>query len=504
MNDESALLRLKGIRKEYPGVLALNNLSLSFREGEVHAICGENGAGKSTLIKIITGAIQPTDGSIVYAGAPVAHQNPIASMDAGISCIYQEFNLIPELTVAENVFFGREIMRNGFVDYKSMQQKTGALLEDLGICIDPAEQVKNLTVGFQQIVEIAKALSQNVRVLIMDEPSAPLTNNELDHLFRIVKKLKKENVTVIYISHRLEEVFELADRVSVIRDGQYIATKEINDTNRDDLIHLMVGRELGNDFPEMSVPKGEVLLEVRDLNTSLLKDISFSVRQGEILGLAGLVGAGRTETARAVFGADPIHSGSIALHGKSMTIKNPGDAIAKGIGLIPEDRKQHGILAQLSIRQNISFSSLASLVHGLLINSRKEKQKASDMKDRLRIKAPTLEVPVSSLSGGNQQKVVLSKALMTDSDVLFFDEPTRGIDVGAKQEIYRLMKELAEEGKAIVMISSEMPELIGMSDRILVLCEGEIVKELQKDEYSQEIILEYASGGNNNGICNEE
>ncbi|MDC7233534.1 MAG: sugar ABC transporter ATP-binding protein [Spirochaetales bacterium] len=501
MNKDNILLELNKIRKEYPGVLALDDLSLSFREGEVHAICGENGAVKSTLIKTVTGAIRPTSGEMIYAGEVVDHQSPIASMNAGISCIYQEFNLISELTVAENVFFGREIMKNGFIDYAAMQEKTREILVDLGVDIDPKQQVKELTVGFQQIVEIAKALSQNVRILIMDEPSAPLTNNELEYLFKIVKKLKSQNVTVIYISHRLEEVFELADRVSIIRDGQYISTLEIKDTNRDELIHLMVGRELGNDFPEDSCEKGDVALKVENLTTSLLKDISFDVRKGEILGLAGLVGAGRTETARAVFGADPIEKGTITLLGKEVVIKNPGDAINKGIGLIPEDRKQHGILAQLSIKKNISFSSLGTFARGLLINSKKETELTRGMKDKLRIKAPTLDVPVSSLSGGNQQKVVLSKALMTDSDVLFFDEPTRGIDVGAKQEIYRLMRDLAAEGKAIVMISSEMPELIGMSDRIMVLCEGELVKELAPEEYSQEIILEYASGGSNNEIA---
>lgn len=501
MNKENTLLELSKIRKEYPGVLALDDLSLSFREGEVHAICGENGAGKSTLIKTVTGAIKPTSGEIIYCGETVTHQSPIASMNAGISCIYQEFNLISELTVAENVFFGREIMKNGFVDYSAMQNRTQEILNDLGVDINPKQQVKELTVGFQQIVEIAKALSQSVRVLIMDEPSAPLTNNELEYLFKIVKKLRTQNVTVIYISHRLEEVFELADRVSIIRDGQYISTLEIQNTNRDELIHLMVGRELGNDFPEDSCDKGDVALKVEHLTTSVLKDINFEVRKGEILGLAGLVGAGRTETARAVFGADPIEKGTISLKGKQTVIKNPGDAIKKGIGLIPEDRKQHGILAQLSIRQNISFSSLTEFAKGLLINKKKEINLTKGMKEKLRIKAPTLEVLVSSLSGGNQQKVVLSKALMTDSDVLFFDEPTRGIDVGAKQEIYRLMRDLARDGKAIVMISSEMPELIGMSDRIMVLCEGELVKELTPEEYSQEVILEYASGGNNNEIA---
>ena len=489
MNKQSVLLELNNIRKEYPGVIALNDLSLSFKEGEVHAICGENGAGKSTLIKTITGAIQPTAGEIIYCGSKMEHQNPIDSMKAGIACIYQEFNLIPQLSVAENIFFGREIIRSGLVDYKAMYGKTETLLEELGVCIDPKMLVKDLTVGFQQIVEIAKALSQEVKVLIMDEPSAPLTNNELEYLFRIVKKLKKQNVTIIYISHRLEEVFELADRVSVIRDGQYISTMEIQDTTRDQLIHLMVGRELGSDFPEGNALIGDTLLKVTDLNTKLLQNISFDVKKGEILGLAGLVGAGRSETARAIFGADPIKSGRLELKGREITVRSPGHAISQGIGLIPEDRKQHGILAMLSIRENISYSSLNHFVKRFFINAKQERREVESLKQKLRIKTPSLEVPVSALSGGNQQKVVLSKTLMANSDILFFDEPTRGIDVGAKQEIYKLMNDLAAQGKAIVMISSEMPELIGMSDRILVLCEGEIVKELQPEEFSQEIIL---------------
>lgn len=495
--DSDELLRLSDIRKEYPGVVALNDVNLSFREGEVHAICGENGAGKSTLIKIVTGAIQPTSGSIQFQGKEVRHQDPVSSRDAGISCIYQEFNLIPELSVAENVFYGREIIKNGFVDYKAMYKKTQELIDELGISIDPKIQVKELTVGFQQIVEIAKSLSQEVRVLIMDEPSAPLTNTELEHLFRIVKQLRKQNVTIIYISHRLEEVFELADRVSVIRDGEYIDTRNISETNQDELISLMVGRTIGNDFPGRESEIGDPVLVVENLNSKVLKNISFKLNKGEILGLAGLVGAGRTETARAIFGADPLDSGTVVLRGETVKIKDPADAIRRGIGLIPEDRKQHGILSELSILHNISFSSLSKFIKAFLINNRQERDGAGILKDRLRVKAPNLDVAVKALSGGNQQKVVLAKSLMTDTDILIFDEPTRGIDVGAKQEIYQLMNELVAAGTSIIMISSEMPELIGMSDRILILCEGELVKELGPDQYDQEIILKYASGAEN-------
>ena len=493
MKQPSVLLELDSITKQYPGVTALDHVSLSFDTGEVHAVCGENGAGKSTLIKIITGAIQPSSGTIRYLGEQIVHQNPITSMEKGIGCIYQEFNLIPYLSVAENIFFGREPKKHGFVDYHLMRKRSEEILQELGVEIDPAMNVEELSVGFQQIVEIAKALSQDVRVLIMDEPSAALTNTELAYLFAIVKKLKQKNVTVIYISHRLEEVFLLADRVSVIRDGHHIKTMNIGDTDRCDLIKNMVGRTLTDGFPNEKVELAEVALEVKNLCSPKLKDISFSVRKGEILGLAGLIGAGRTEIARAIFGADKADSGKILIRGKEVTVRSPEEALELGIGLIPEDRKQHGILNELSIAHNITFSSLKKFTKGFLIKSSKEKEEAQNMMEALKIKAPDMNVLVKALSGGNQQKVVLSKILLTDSDIIIFDEPTRGIDVGTKQEFYYIMKDLAKAGKAIIMISSEMPELIGMSDRIIILCEGQLVKELKKEDYSQEIILECAS-----------
>lgn len=492
------ILELKNIKKQYPGVLALSDVSLSFEPGEVHAIVGENGAGKSTLIKIITGAIEPTAGEIHFQGRQVMHQNPIASMDAGISCIYQEFNLIPYLSVMENVFFGSEPVKNGFIDYQKMRERTSSILESLDIEIDPSQTVADLSVGFQQIVEIAKALTREVKVLIMDEPSAPLTNKELDALFAIVKTLRKKGVTIIYISHRLEEIFELSDRVTVMRDGQFICTMDTGETDRDGLIKLMVGRDLVDEFPDEDIEKGEVILRVENVNSELLKGISFEVRRGEILGFAGLVGAGRTETARAVYGADSIDTGRIYLHDKEVRILSPIDAIKKGIGMIPEDRKQHGILALLSIRKNMTYSALGKYIRRGLIWRKKENNDTRDMKKKLLVKAPNLDVLVSTLSGGNQQKVVLAKTLLTDSEIIIFDEPTRGIDVGAKQEIYLLMKNLARAGKAIIMISSEMPELIGMSDRILIMHEGRIVKELPRAKFSQETILSYACGLNDN------
>jgi ribose transport system ATP-binding protein len=493
VKEPSVLLELENITKHYPGVTALDHVSLSFDTGEIHAICGENGTGKSTLIKIVTGAIQPTSGVIRYLGEEIRHQNPITSMAKGIGCIYQEFNLIPHLSVAENIFFGREPKKHGFVDFAKMQEQSVKIIQELGLDIDPNMLVEELTVGFQQIVEIAKALSQDVRVLIMDEPSASLTTNELEYLFAIVRKLKKKHVTVIYISHRLEEVFLLSDRVSVLRDGLHITTLKTAETDRNELIRNMVGRPLTDEFPHEETELAEVALEVKNLCSSKLNDISFSVRKGEILGLAGLVGAGRTEVARAIFGADKFDSGEILIHGKPVTINSPEKALSLGVGLIPEDRKQHGILSELSIKHNITFSSLKKFVKGLFITSALEKKEAQDMKNALKIKAPNLNVLVKALSGGNQQKVVLSKILLTNSDIIIFDEPTRGIDVGTKKEFYYIMKDLAKAGKAIIMISSEMPELIGMSDRIIILCEGYLVKELHKEEYSQEIILEYAA-----------
>ncbi len=488
------ILALENIQKQYPGVLALDNFSLSFLPGEVHAIVGENGAGKSTLIKIITGAISPTGGAIHYHGKLIEHQNPIVSRNAGISCIYQEFNLIPYLSVMENVFFGSEPVKHGLIDYGTMRNKTAEILQALDIDIDPDQQVSELSVGFQQIVEIAKALTREVKVLIMDEPSAPLTNKELDSLFAIVKNLREKGVTIIYISHRLEEIFELSDRVTVMRDGQFIKTMQTVDTDQDDLIKLMVGRELVNDYPDDDVEKGDAIFRVESLNTSLLNNIAFEVRKGEILGFAGLVGAGRTETVRALYGADPIESGRIYVNGKEVKITSPLDAIKNGIGMIPEDRKQHGILALLSIKKNMTYSALGKYIRNGIIWDHKEVVDCQDMKKKLRVKTPNLEIMVSSLSGGNQQKVVLAKTLLTDSDIIIFDEPTRGIDVGAKQEIYLLMKNLARAGKAIIMISSEMPELIGMSDRILIMYEGSIVKELPRRKFSQETILLYACG----------
>ncbi len=492
--ESKFILQLKSITKLYPGVVALDDISIAFKEGEIHALVGENGAGKSTIIKIITGAITPTKGSIFYNNSEIKYLNTAKTLDMGISAIYQEFNLIPYLTVAENIFYGREIRRGIFVNYKQMEKKSKEILSNLGISINPKRMLKELSVGYQQIVEIAKSISRDTKVLIMDEPSAPLTNREIKYMFTIVKKLKERGVTIIYISHRLEEVFELSDRVTVMRDGKYVATLNTKDTNRKEIISLMVGRELGNDYPEKNVKTGNKILELKNISTKNVKNISFNLKSGEILGLAGIVGAGRTEVARAIFGADNILEGDIFINGKKVRIKSPSQAIKNGIGLIPEDRKQQGVLLRMSVRDNISYSSLNKLSKYGLINRKKEKISIEKICTDLKIKTPTLDQLVKNLSGGNQQKVVLAKWLLMDSKILIFDEPTRGIDVGAKQEIYNIMKELIEAGKSIIMISSEMPELLGMSDRILVMHEGRIAGELNKQEATQEIILSMASG----------
>lgn len=490
-----AVLELKNITKEYPGVKALDHISIQFYPGEVHALMGENGAGKSTLIKTISGAVRPNAGSIYFEGTEYGNMTPALSQKLGIGVIYQEFNLVPELSIAENIFLGQKLKKGLTIDRRLMNQKAEEIMKEFGIEIDVTAPVKSLTVAYQQLVEIAKTITGDVKVLIMDEPSAPLTTREIEAMFGIVNKLKEKGVSVIYISHRMEEIFRISDRITIMRDGQYIGTKLTKETNRPELINMMVGRTLEEQFPKADREIGEVALEVKHLYThALLKDISFYVRKGEILGLAGLVGAGRTETARAIFGADPIAQGEIWIDGKRADISSPKDGIKEGIALIPEDRKKHGALLEMSIRENISFISIKGISKGSIVNRKKDKDLSKQFIERLRIKTPSMEQLTKNLSGGNQQKVVLAKSLAGKSDIIIFDEPTRGIDVGAKQEIYVLMNELAREGMAIIMISSEMPELLGMSDRIVVMHEGGVTGELSKEEATQAKILDLASG----------
>lgn len=487
------ILELKNITKLYPGVKALDNINISFEKGEVHALVGENGAGKSTLIKTVTGAIQPTKGEVVINGTVYQGLTPTLSRENGISAVYQEFALVPVLDVTENIFMGEYIKNGPFFDKKAMKAKAKELLDSLNIEIDPNTKVADLTTGYQQIVEIAKAISRNAQILIMDEPSAPLTNNEIDAMFRIVRRVKQQGVTVIYISHRLEEIFQLADRVSVLRDGKYICTKDIKDTNKDDLIKLMVGRTLKETYPERNFATDETVLEVKNLTGNGVKNISFQLKKGEILGFGGLVGAGRTELAELLFGNAKIKSGEMYLHGKTLQPKNPKEAIRAGISLVPEDRKQQGLILNMNVRDNLCMASMKRLSSRGMLDKKKADKLSQEYVASLQIKTPSIWQKVKNLSGGNQQKVVLGKWLGRQPDILIFDEPTRGIDVGAKQEIYKLMTSLVAEGKSIIMISSEMEELLGMSDRIIVFSKGRLTKTLEKEAFSQEAVLEYSA-----------
>jgi ribose transport system ATP-binding protein len=491
-------LEMRGISKSYPGVRALENVSLQVAPGEVHALVGENGAGKSTLMKILAGAQPKDSGTILLDGEPVNIVSPQQAMELGISIIYQEFNLVPYLNAAENIFLGREPRAKvpGFVDFGRMYREAQAIIDRLGVPVNVRTPVNRLSVAQQQMVEIAKATSRKSRIIVMDEPSATLTDHELQSLFSLIRQLKREGVAIIYISHRLEEIFEICDRVTVLRDGHWIATEKIGDLKREDIIRLMVGRELKQMIPKAPAPIGAPALEVRNLTRrGVLHDINLTVHQGEILGLAGLVGAGRTELARAIFGADPIDGGTILLFGQPVRIRSPRQAIKLGIGLVTEDRKAQGLVLGMAVRENITLANLPALTVLNFIQAGREREIARKYVQDLAVKTPSIEQTVQNLSGGNQQKVVLAKWLFTESKVLIFDEPTRGIDVGAKTEIYQLMNRLAAQGVAIIMISSELPEVLGMSDRILVMHEGRIAGELSRHEATQEKIMHLATGG---------
>jgi ribose transport system ATP-binding protein len=492
--DTKVVLSLKGITKRYPGVLALNDVSLDFLEGQVHALLGENGAGKSTLIKAVAGAIALDGGTIQIGEHAYSQMTPHLSRSLGIEVIYQEFNLVPPMSAAENIFLGDRINKSLLVDFKTMRSKTKEIFELFKVDIDPGALVQDLSPAQQQIVEIAKAVSKNVRILIMDEPSAPLSVSEVDRMFEIIRQLKQKGVTVIYISHRLEEVFKISDRVTVMRDGRYVATKLTKDTNRKELISLMVGRELTEVYPSRTITPTETAIEIKHLSGNGDKDISFSVKKGEIVGLSGLVGSGRTELAMLLCGAVPLEGGEIWVDGKPIRMTSPADAIRSKIALLPEDRKGHGLFLEMGVKWNICFPIIRGLAKNGVVDRKKETQIAQNYKEQLDIRTPSLEQRVINLSGGNQQKVVLAKSLAAESNILIFDEPTRGIDVGARQEIYKLMCTLANNGIAIIMISSDMEELLGMSDRIIVLCEGELAGEVKRMQFSQDYILDLASG----------
>ena len=491
-------LEMRHISKQYPGVKALDDVSLTVGAGEIHALLGENGAGKSTMMKILAGAQTKDQGEILMNGLPVHIDSPQKAMDLGISIIYQEFNLVPYLSAGENMYLGREPrgVLPGFVDFKTLYKNAQNVIDSLGVHFDARTPVNQLSVAQQQMVEIAKATSKKSKIIIMDEPSATLTDHELKALFDLARKLKSEGVSIVYISHRLEEVFEVCDRATIMRDGHWIATKDVADLTREEIIKLMVGRELKDAIPKVAAKLGAPALTVKNVNrTGVLHDISFEVRQGEVLGLAGLVGAGRTETARVIFGADAMTSGSIEVLGKKVNIRSPQDAIKHGIGLVTEDRKEQGLVLGMAVRENTTLANLDILAVMGFIRRTEENKVAEKYKNDLSIKTPSIEQIVQNLSGGNQQKVVLAKWLFTGSKVLIFDEPTRGIDVGAKSEIYKLMNELAAQGVAIIMISSELPEILGMSDRILVMHEGRITGEISRAEATQEKIMHLATGG---------
>lgn len=489
------ILELKHITKLYPGVVALNDVSFEVRRGEILALVGENGAGKSTLIKTCSGAITPTQGEIVINGKSFTGMTPQTSEQNGIGVIYQEFNLVGDLSVAENIFLGRAIRKGMVIDLKAMEKESKKILDSLNIKINPKTLVKTLSVGYQQMVEIAKAVSQNAKLLIMDEPSAPLTSAEVEAMFAIVDKLKAGGVSIIYISHRLDEIFRLADRITILRDGQYVTTLNTDETNKDELVKYMVGRQLTEVYPKRDeiCVKDEVIFEAVNVSGNGDKNISFKIHRGEVLGLGGLVGAGRTEFAELMFGMRQKTAGKFIFKGKEISPKTPKDAIELGIGLVPEDRKKEGALLGMSIRCNINMPIYQRISKGTVINEKKEEEIAQTYRKEISIKTPTLDQLVKNLSGGNQQKVILAKWLAADSELLIFDEPTRGIDIGAKQEIYTLINHLVEQGKTVLMISSEMEELMGMSDRILILAEGNMTGELNKSEFDQERIMQLAS-----------
>ena len=492
--EHDIALEFRNATKQYPGVLALDQVNLSVRRGEIHALAGENGAGKSTLIKSCDGAVTLTDGEILVNGQSFRRMTPLIAEQNGISVIYQELNSVNDLDVAENIFLGNEIRRGPFIDKKAMIRRSAELLEELKIDIDPTAVVGDLSVGYKQMIEIAKALSHNTRILIMDEPTAALTNSEIVKLLDVVMQLKKRGVTIIYITHRMNEIFQISDRVSVLRDGKMIKTLETGSTNVQELIRLMVGRDMSSVYPPRTPSvKDEIILDVRNLTGNGDFDISFSVHRGELFGIAGLIGAGRTELAQMIFGVAPVSSGEIQWKGKTIRFHSPQQAISQGVFLLPEDRKEQGCLLPLSIRDNISVSSIEKVSAWIVINREKEREVAQKYTDELRIKTPSLEQQLKNLSGGNQQKVIIAKALATDPELLIFDEPTRGIDVGAKREIYQICNDLLDAGKTIIMISSEMEELIGMCDRIMVLSEGHASGILKREEFSQETIMELAS-----------
>lgn len=490
-------LKMKDISKSFPGVKALDGAAIEVKEGEVHALMGENGAGKSTFVKILNGLIQPDGGEIAIWGEKVTVLRPAHALQLGIAMIYQELNPVKDMTVAENIFMGKELVhgKSVFVDKKREILEAKQLLQNFGLTIDPGQKMGQLSIAQMQMIEIMKAVNCGAHLIVMDEPTSSLTDDEIKILFEKIRELKRNNVAVIYISHRMEEIFEITDTVTIFRDGQYIDTRKTSEISKDELISLMVGRALDSVFPKTYVKIGEPVLQVQNLKNDRSKDISFNVNAGEILGFYGLVGAGRSEIFRSIFGLDKMYEGTIILDGKKILIKHPADAIEAGIAMVTEDRKESGLILCRSIKENIALPNLDKFKWGPFLDKAKEEVVCQEMAEKITVKMSTLHQLVGNLSGGNQQKVVLSKWLLKNPRVLILDEPTRGIDVGAKAEIHALMCEFAKAGMAIVLISSELPEVMGMSDRLLVMGEGEIRGEMKFEQYSQDEILKCALGG---------
>ena len=506
MENTELLLEVENLTKEFPGVKALDNVHLRLEKGEVHALCGENGAGKSTLIKILAGIYSKNAGSIKFNGTEVDIQTARESLDLGIKVVFQELALLPEMSVSENVFlesFPKK--KSGVLDWKKMNTAAEALLERVGLCIDPTVKLGSLTVSQQQMVEIARAISHKSKLIIMDEPTSALTPNEIEFLFIVIKKLKSEGVSVLYVSHKLEEIMEICDKVTTFRDGKFIVTRKVAETSVDEIVKDMVGREIDHLFPYTHKATNLPVMQVKGLSThEKLKNISFDLHKGEVLGVFGLLGAGRTELAKAIFGYDKISSGEVIVNGEKLKPGDTENAVGKGLGLVTEDRKDEGILQEMSVSENMTLPTLNEFRRGVFLDTAKERASAKVLVDRFRIKTPSLGHKIMFLSGGNQQKVLLARWMMKNLDVIILDEPTRGIDVGAKSEIHGLIDELAKEGVAVLVMTSEMPELLGVSDRIIVMNNGKIMEILNRADATQEKVLTAAiKGSTEEGFCEE-
>lgn len=489
-------LRVSQIEKSFPGVKALDKIDFAVKKGTVHVLCGENGAGKSTLMKIINGIYQPDKGQIFIDEKPVKINNPMQARNLGISMIFQELNYVPEMTVEENIFLGNlPVNKFGKVNWKEVRERTKALLEAENLPYSPTTLLKDLTVSDIQMLEIIKAISYKSEIIIMDEPTSSITLKEVEKLFEKIRQLKARGVSIIYISHKLDEIFQIADEITILRDGTVVDSRPRDQLDIETVISLMVGRKLTNTFPKEEVEIGETMLEVENLDSAnVFHDVNFHVKKGEIVGFAGLVGAGRTEVMRALFGLDPITSGTVKIKGRKVNIRKVKDSIENGMVMLSEDRRRYGIIPMRSVKENTTITDLKKVFYRFRNNNKVERKIVSDMFKTLRVKTPTLDTVIASLSGGNQQKIVLAKWMLRNPDILILDEPTRGIDVGAKYEIYKLMTGLVKQGKAVIMVSSELPELIGMCDRIYVMAKGTITGELKREEFSQELIMKYATG----------